>query len=192
MSLATSYFYLLALVCIGIGSFVLFVVVSSVIVFSCRAKDKCHFFSCMTNVCIAFQGFSACVLTVVVIVFLAVNFAIASLCDFSYDLSINPSVADEIRDYFNSDLRGLLNSKCFEENGLKLFDYISLNDPGLTENFTSIGVFLDGFSHYDNFLRQVDADSFNNNIVVAAESWEPYRTGLTPNFDNVQCILPFN
>lgn len=185
LSSATSYFYLLSLVCIGIGSFVLFVVVSSVVVFSCRARDKCHFFGCMTNFCIAFQGFSACLLTVVVIVFLGVNFAIASICDFSYDLSVKPSVADEVKEYFQSNLKGLLNSECFEASGLKLFEYIDLNDPGLSENFASIGVFLDGFSHYDNFLRLVDPDSFNNNIVAVSDQWETFRAGSLPNFSNV-------
>jgi hypothetical protein len=189
MSLSTSYFYLLSLVCIGIGSFVLLIVIASVVVFSCRAKDKCHFFSCMTNICIAFQGFSGFLLTIVVIVFLAINFIIASMCDFSYDLSIDPSITDSIRENFSTDFKSFLNSKCFGTDGLKLTEYIDMNDPALVENYNEIGQFLDGFSFYNNFLRVIEPDSFNNNINKIGQNWELYRTGEIDNFDNLKGVF---
>ena len=107
------------------------------------------------------------------------------MCDFSYDLSIDPSISDTIRDSFSTDFKSFLNSKCFETDGLPLTEYIQMNDPGLEDNYTQIGEFLDGFSFYGNFLRVIEPDSYNNNINSLGISWEQYRTGLTPNFDNL-------
>ena len=184
LTMATSYFGILSFICISIGSFVLLIVILSIVMFSCRAKDKCHFTSCMTNTCNALLGLSSFLLSIVVIVFVAINFVTASMCDYSYDASVNPNVSDDIRGYFSKNLEGLLSSECLETDGLKLTQYIDINDPGLIDTFNQIGTFLDGFSYYDNFLLQLPADSYNNNYVKISEEWEKYRIGEKFSFEN--------
>lgn len=191
LTLSTSYFNILSFICIGIGSFVLFIVIFSIVIFSCRAKDKCHFSSWMTNVCTAFLSFSSFLLGIVVIVFVAINFIIASMCDYSYQASINPDIALEVSRHFSKNLEGLLSADCLRTEGLKLTEFIDINDPGLSQSIDDIGLFLDGFSNYNNFLWQIPSDSYNNNILKISEEWEQYRIGEKLNFSNTTGISLF-
>lgn len=106
------------------------------------------------------------------------------MCDYSFKATVDPSVADGVSQYFSKNLKGLLSSDCLRSDGLKFTQYININDPGLISAFDEIGVFLDGFSFYDNFLRQIPADSYNNNILKISEIWEEYRVGQKLNFPN--------
>lgn len=185
LSLATGYFFLGSFVCIGIGLFVLLISVGSIIIFSCRMKDKCHFFSCITNACNFLLSISNFILVLVGLSFIAVNFSLASLCDFSFELMNNPSVSDEIKIYFEDSLKGFLNSGCYDSKGLNLTEYIPINDPGVVDNLNEISTFLNGFSHFDNFKRIMSADRFDNGIVDISAKWEVFRQGMEDNFYDV-------
>ena len=68
----------------------------------------------------------------------------------------------------------------------RLADYIYLNDDAQKDNLKEIDSFLDGFSYYDNFLKITPSDKNINTIKTTVNSWDPYRTGIIDNFDNVQ------
>ena len=185
----TSEFFLLAFVCIGIGLFVLLISVGSVIVFTYRAKDKCHFFSCITNTCTFILGLANFILIVVLILFLGTNYTLFSLCDYSFQTVSNPETTNQVKDFFQEEIRGFLFPKCYEPNGLNLTEYIPINDPGVVSNLNEISTFLNGFSNYDNFQRVMSADRFNNGIQNVTDQWEVFRTGLSDNFYDVSEVL---
>lgn len=193
LSIATSYFFLGSFFCIGIGFFVLFISVGSIIVFSYRVHDKCHFFSCVTNSCNFLLSVSNFILVLVVVSFIAVNFSVASLCDFSFDLFGDPSTTDIVKVFFEEELQGFLASGCYDTDGLKLTEYIKINDPGVVSNLKEISVFLDGFSNFDNFRRVMSADRFDNGIVDISQQWEVFRQGEADNFYDVrEALIEFN
>lgn len=184
MMLATGNFFLISWACLGIGIFVLLIVVSSIIVFSYRAKDKCHFFSCPTNFCTFILGFSNLIFSIFCIVFLAINYITKGLCDYSYQVVVDPSISVQIQEYFSDDIKGFLNAECLKEAGASLTQYAQISDPGFVEDLDEIGVFLDGFTYYDNFLTTVSADRFDNGIEDVINDWTEYKEGLKDNFYN--------
>jgi hypothetical protein len=141
----------------------------------------------MTDTCVAFLGFSGFLLTIVVIVFLAVNYILASVCDFSHDVLSDPTKANPIAELFPSEWNKLLSSDCLNGVGLPLTEYVKLNDNALVTNYNEIGLFLDGISHYKNFLRELNPDIQNNNMSDLVNNWEQYRIGKLDNFPSTQC-----
>lgn len=133
------------------------------------------------------------ILVLVSLSFVAVNFSLASLCDYSFQIFKDPKSTDAIKIYFEEDLQGFLSSGCYEEAGLNLTEYIDVNDPGVESNLNEIGIFLNGFSHFDNFQRLMSADRFDNGIVNISQRWDVYRQGILPNFfDVTEALGEFN
>lgn len=66
--------------------------------------------------------------------FLAINFTLASMCDFSSDVLADPVKGNEIAELFSPKWNKLLSSDCISETGLPLTEYIQLDDEALKSN----------------------------------------------------------
>lgn len=111
------------------------------------------------------------------------------MCDFSSDVLADPVKGNEIAELFSPKWNKLLSSDCISETGLPLTEYIQLDDEALKSNYDEISVFLDGFSHYGNFLVQVQPDIKNNNFTEVSDTWNLYKIGQLSNFSSMQGIF---
>jgi hypothetical protein len=59
----------------------------------------------------------------------------------------------------------------------------------VVSNLNEISLFLDGFTNYDNFQREITPDRFNNGIQHITEKWEIFRSGMNDNFYDVPEVL---
>lgn len=185
LHLGTSNFFLLGYVCIGLSSVVLLIVLVSISFFFCRTRDKCHCSSCPTNTCNCFFGLISFLLTIALLIFIFVNYALESLCEYTTLVAKDPNVAHELKTIFSAKYEGLLSSSCLSDEGTELGNFLNIKDQTLLGNYNNIGNFLDGFSYYDSFLKQLEPDKNNNSIVQQSVDWELYKKGIKFNFDNV-------
>jgi hypothetical protein len=183
--LATGNIYLLSWVCMGIGVFVLMIVISSIIVFSYRIRDKCHFFSCPTNFCTFFLGFITFVFAIICAAFLIISYLVTGFCDYSYASVKTPEITTEVRQYFKDNLKGFFSEECYGDVGASISKYVQFKDPAIITNLDEISLFLDGLTNFDNFLPHMSADRFDNGIEDVLNEWDLFKQGIKENFYDV-------
>ena len=182
----TNQIHVIRLACIALGIFVLIIVILNLVLFCCRAKNKYHLTAHITTICTGLFGCSAFILSILLIVFLALNYVVGGFCDYSIDVLKDPKLANEYKVHFPKAFHSLLSTGCVEEKGLFLYEFGRIKNPALTENLKKIGDFLDGLSYYDNFLKDLKPDKNLNALTTQSKEWEEFKSGLKPNFANVQ------
>ena len=159
-----------------------------------RRRNKCHSLSCCSRVFITILGAYSLLLAIVILIFVILNFSVAGLCEFSYQGIIKEGSITDAQGSIPTLLKNFLNDECIKEVDLtadpikkpkQLQEYIDFGNPTVEENYKTIGVFLDGFSNFSNFLKNQNSEENVNSISKTEEMWTLYKTGILYNFVNV-------
>lgn len=188
LNLSTTYFSLLMWGCIGFASTILVIVVITQVCFVMRGKDKCHGTSCITRFFMFFFAFCAFILSAILLALIAVNFTMGSICDFTFESVVDPSISENLKEKLPIEIRGFFSEQCIGTTGMQISDYVLITNSILRENLRTMDTFLEGISYYDNFLKNLAPDKNNNSIHLVAEEWAKYKTGLKDNFENVKSM----
>lgn len=188
LNLSTTYFSLLMWGCIGFASTILVIVIITQVCFVMRGKDKCHGTSCITRFFMFFFAFCAFILSAILLALIAVNFTMGSICDFTFESVVDPSISENLKEKLPIEIRGFFSEQCIGTTGMQISDYVLITNSILRENLRTMDTFLEGISYYDNFLKNLAPDKNNNSIHLVAEEWAKYKTGLKDNFENVKSM----
>ena len=189
--LTTNYFQYLSIMFILILALTVIVAFGTQLVICFRVQNKCHATACLTKTFVAILGLLTFALTVVLLVFVLLNFAMGGVCDFAYQGTLKAGDIGDVATTVPSSLATLMSTDCMKEGGVGKIpeEYIPLADQTMKDKFSIVGQFMHGFSTYNNFLKTKENNDSENAIKQTEKEWDLYKTGIWYNFDNVEGTL---
>lgn len=156
-----------------------------------RMQNKCHGIACLTKGVIAILGVLSLGLSIILLLFVLVNFSIGGLCDFAYQGTLEAGDIGDVSSTVPTSVATLMSVDCMKKNGegKKPEEYINLGDESMKSKFEIVGEFLHGFSTYNNYLKNKDNNDSDTAISQTQSLWDLYKTGVIYNFDNVSGTL---